>query len=173
MQQIDARHPLVMRAARSAYWILGTMAGAPFTLSIVASTVHRSWLRAAVICLVAMAVSFLWLGSFKLVLTDEVITYRTFLGGTSSIRLDDIHEVVRMAVRAGGLRYADRFKPPIRLVIVPRASAGERAMAVNLKVFNRREVAQLLEALDGRLQGGSVQPVPSIVRRRTQPTGQT
>jgi len=154
VQQIDARHPLVMRAARSAYWILGTMAGAPFTLSIVASTVHRSWLRAAVICLVAMAVSFLWLGSFKLV-------------------LDDIHEVVRMAVRAGGLRYADRFKPPIRLVIVPRASAGERAMAVNLKVFNRREVAQLLEALDGRLQGGSVQPVPSIVRRRTQPTGQT
>ena len=139
--------PLVMKAGASTYVVFGVIFGVMVVASIVLTFQHPSlgsvWSGTAV-TLLALILSFVWIASFKLVVANSFISYRTLFTGTRSFALSEIEEC-EFAI--GYEKYWDRYKPPLRLVIQPRQSTGKKPISVNLKVFSESDVLWIMKVL--------------------------
>lgn len=91
-----------------------------------------------------LALVWLWLGRFQIVLSDDILSYRTLFGGTRSIPLSEIE---RAEIEAGWSTYWDRFRPMVRLAIIPHASSENRPLDINVKVFCRQDIDRVLDFL--------------------------
>ncbi|HEY2093325.1 MAG TPA: hypothetical protein VGJ81_15705 [Thermoanaerobaculia bacterium] len=89
---------------------------------------------------VAAAICFLWIVSFRIVITDSTLTFRS-LFSTADIPRASIRRS-RVVVRVGP------FTGPLRLVVkVDRAAAieGRTEIDINAKVFSRDAIRAVLE----------------------------
>jgi hypothetical protein len=106
-------------------------------------------LLVAGLCACILALSFVWISRFQIILSDESICYRTLFGGTRSLGLSDI-ERADIEVGMDELTYRDqlfRLRPMVRLVIKPYPSSGKSPMDINLKIFSRRDIDRVLDFL--------------------------
>src|SRR5438093_10992420 len=104
-------------------------------------------------CAVAVAISgfaLAWLLSFRIVLTERDVQFRSLFRGRKSIR----HDQIKRVRLTWSLRGAARG--PMRLVIEPRDGSRAGELSVNAKVFSRAAIeavlavgARVAEADDG------------------------
>jgi len=137
--------PLVIRACASTYVVFGVIFGVTLVPGLALIPKNPPGLLGVVaLNFLALALSFTWIASFKLVVANKFISYRTLFTGTRSLALSEIE---RCDLAIGYERYWDRFKPPIRLVIQPQQSTGKKAISVNLKVLSKPDVLWLMKVL--------------------------
>lgn len=98
-----------------------------------------------------------WLLSFRIVLTETEVQFRSLFRGRESIRHDQIKKV-RLT---WSLRW--RARGPMRLVIEPRDGSSGGELSVNAKVFSRAAIeavlavgARVADVDDGGLRDGVV-----------------
>lgn len=88
----------------------------------------------------------LWVASFRLMVDDRKLIYRSLFSGTRSIALSD----VKTAKVEYGVK--DSFGPFHRLTIYPLAKSELRPIVINLKVFSREDIKQLSHIFAGKLK---------------------
>lgn len=88
----------------------------------------------------------MWIQRFQIVLTDKELIYSSLFGGTRRICRHDIR-----AVRTR-IRLRSKFGPPYQLLVIP-VRADEKPIVINMKVFGRRDIQQLLEHLREKVEG--------------------
>lgn len=135
---------LTLRACGSAYLLFSLIGGIPLTLSLLLALKEPSFWQPVGIFFFALVISFLWLRSVRLELTDDTIRYSTLFRRSSSLSLHEIHKA---EIKAGLGNYSDRFRPTVRLVIEPFPFVRKPPMVVNVKVFSRRDIHLLLDVL--------------------------
>jgi hypothetical protein len=147
---MSAPQELCLRASGSSYVVFGLMGGVPLLLSLfIAQYREAMFWQASVLCFLVTAVFFVWLASFRLELSENIISYRTLFGGSCSLQLN---EIAKVEIKAGSFDYSDRLKPTIRLIITPIPSVMKPPIVVNMKVFRREDMSELLERLNSKLR---------------------
>jgi hypothetical protein len=136
--------PLVFRASVSTYVVVGVMFGVTLVLGFAAILRNPNFWSAVALNFMVLALSFVWIASFKLVVANSFISHRTLFTGTRSLALSEI-ESCELAL--GYEKYWDRFKPPIRLVIQPQQSTGKKPISVNLKVLSKSDFLWITKVL--------------------------
>lgn len=99
-----------------------------------------SW-EVALLPIVLLAASLIWLSRFEIRLSGQTITYRSLFGQ----RVVNWSDVRRSELHVGIRSYTDRFKPTFRLVIYLHGPSGDRPVVLNLKPFRREDISTLLQ----------------------------
>ena len=133
---------LEVKASVWTYITFGVIFGIPLIIDL--SNVRRSGLRISLVCLICMGLCFLWLSAYRLRIANGAVTYRSLIGGIRSLALSDIG---RAQIRIGVSSYTDRFRPTARLVLEPRPESNSRPVSVNMGVFSKQSIDQVLAAL--------------------------
>lgn len=135
-----------MRASMGTLFALESMAAIPFTISLIVAFKNPragAGLVAKIIFLV-MCLAAVWVRCFLLKISDGVLVYRTLFGGTKRVKIADIEEA---SFETGGSGFANRLRPMVRLAVRPQKTAGLPPFDINLKVFSRRDIQELLGVL--------------------------
>lgn len=133
-----------MKCSPGSFWAVEGLVAVPLVLCALAAwRVPAMWLPVLSL-LVVGALLGAWLCAFRIEVRDGVLTYRSLLGGQRRVPLDEIGAAV---VEFGCTRYADLFRPTFRLVIRPKPAAGWAPFDINLKVFKRNEITELLQVV--------------------------
>jgi hypothetical protein len=82
--------------------------------------------------------------SFVLGVSDGVLFYRELFRGTTRIPLAEIKEA---HVECCRFNYRDRFKTPMRLVIIPKDSSSVGQFDINIYVFSDADIERLLQLI--------------------------
>ena len=135
-------------ACRRAYWAFSFMTGLPFLISLAAFIDDPSFWEPLVVCSFILGLCFLWLGSLRIMLDDNGISYRSMTSGTICVPWS---EIAKAEMKVGYKDYWDRFKPPFRLVVEPLPSSGKRRIVVNMKIFSQEDGSLLLNTLKSKL----------------------
>lgn len=101
------------------------------------------WIATAIVFAAGIAV-FIWFRRFLLEVSGNVLRYRSLLGGTKEIRFDDIRTT---RIESGFPHYRDRFRPTLRMIVLPKEGAGAAPFDINLKVFEKIDIDRLVEIL--------------------------
>lgn len=104
-----------------------------------------SFVLPLVLCLGIGIFIFVWLKRFQLEVNQGTIRYSSLRNGGQSLAIADVG---RAEVEVGLLKYGDRFRPPIRLVLHPRDAAGRKPIVINTKVFRREDIRRVLAILE-------------------------
>ena len=91
-----------------------------------------------------------WLGSFQVRLFDTTLEYWSLFGGYRVLEQD---EIAKARIEVGSSTYVDRFRPPIRLEILPDVlKQNRKPIFMNLKVFSRSDLKRIFDWLGPKLQ---------------------
>ncbi len=134
--------PVRLRACLSTYFILGAICGFPTLVPAVVVAMQGEWIGSAFLGL-CFALLFAWIASFRIVLTDDHITFVKLFGGSSSLPYG---EIASARIELGWAKTADRLKGAYRLVLVPNKRAAQK-MEINIKVFSREDLTLLMQVL--------------------------
>jgi hypothetical protein len=142
------------KAAVSSYVTLGICLGMPAILSIMVIVVRPElfweWLPMLAFGVVAVALTFLWLRTFRLQVSGGTLVYRTLFSGESRILLSDI-VAVRRVLELNPWKHW--MKPRHRLEVYTATTHGTTPLLnINLKVFTRRDIQHLFNLLDRKIQ---------------------
>jgi hypothetical protein len=88
---------------------------------------------------------FIWLRRFQIEVSRGTIRYSSLWNGGRSLAIADVG---RAEVEVGLLKYGDRFRPPIRLVLHPKDAASGKPIVINTKVFRKEDIRRLLAILE-------------------------
>lgn len=138
------KHALCFSASTASLIVIEIIIGVLFLLCIVAALKQFTMLIPAFFCLGIGAFFFLWWKSFKIEIVGDTLLYSSFFGGTKTLPLE---EVEKATIEIGSVKYMDRFKPPIRLVIKPMKDSSYKTININLKVFRESDISELIKLL--------------------------
>lgn len=122
------------RAASSAFLILGGLCAAVAAIGAVAAIKTSMGWVPVLIPLVAMLFAFVWLGSFRLTIGSENLTYRSLFTSERTIPRARILSV-RPAAQTGP------FESPLTAIV---SADSQEDIRVNTKVFPREAVQELM-----------------------------
>jgi hypothetical protein len=148
----NEKSDLAVGVCLSAYVTLIGVSGGLLLVSLYAMvTLHPSFWQFSVMWFLVSVVAFVWLRSFEVRLTEIGVSISTLFSRANSLRWSDIEQSnVRIGYKAkDGL--SESFKPPFRLVLVPRGSASGKQITINLKLLSRDDVTQVIERLASEL----------------------
>jgi len=106
----------------------------------------NAWQAVAIVAGIGIYIG-VWYAAFRVTVIDGVLTYRTLIGRTKVIRLDDIE---RAHFEVGEKRYSDRDRPPVRIFIKPRGDSRLAPFDINAAVFDNDDFAALIRILAGK-----------------------
>jgi hypothetical protein len=86
----------------------------------------------------------IWHRAFHLEVKQETLSYRSLFTGQTELPLADIKSA---RIEIGCFRFRDRFRPTVRLVIIPKSISAVRPFDISLRVFDRHTIQPLLELL--------------------------
>jgi hypothetical protein len=141
------------RAARSTYLVFGVIStiicGAPIAITV-DNWLHRRFelpSDAAILFFftIAFLLAFIWVRRFQILVSDNELSYRTLFGGTRKIPLSEV-ESAETILSVGNL-----FGPVYRLVIKSKHAA--QPIVINMKIFSRIDLQNLLTILAGKVVG--------------------
>jgi hypothetical protein len=135
---------VTLRPPRSTYLVFWLIWAVPFGLGVVLTVQDRSHWQLLGAATAGIALSLLWIRSHEIRLSKSELAYRTPFRKGRSISLSEIEKA---EVKVGVFRYRDRFKPTVRLEVVPRPSSGREPIVIGLKLFAERDVNRLFDAL--------------------------
>jgi hypothetical protein len=147
--------PRIVIRAEKAQYLLTSLFWAPLLVLAVVTFLKRpsSNLKEMVFLAVVLGVFIIaWVRRFRIELTDHSIKYRTLFTGTLEIQLADIESA---EMQFGVTKYADRFRPPMRLELVPKSDNfnGSGIVSINLKMFSRSDIQRLVEHIQSKKSG--------------------
>jgi hypothetical protein len=133
----------IMKSATFSYFALS---GWFFLLSFYAlvkflSTGNIEMLKWSLFGLVPAFICIIWTASFKIVLTEDSLTYSSLFQGTRSTKFDDIFKVDQRYVVDTSINGLNR------LMIWRKDDHKNPYIAINLKMFKACDVKQLLTLL--------------------------
>jgi hypothetical protein len=150
------------RACVSTYLVFGAITGIPFLISLLATLKNPTVWPSVIACFFIMAAVFWWLNTFKIQLSESGVSYRSFFKGAVYLAFSEIKEAKT------DVTFSEVFGPPIRLVLTPKPNVAKPPIIVNIKVFCRRDVAQLLKILESRITQQRIHlTVPRVFKRKT------
>jgi hypothetical protein len=136
---------------RASKWTIVALGWAPvLVLGLgVAGNIRLGWREPALIWgpVGALVLIVYWVLAFRIALDEQALEYRTGFWPRHRIRLEEIKWV---RVEAGWARYADRFRPMVRLAVQPVKGSTVHGFDINLKPFGREDIHRLLEILEQR-----------------------
>lgn len=139
------RASLRLQADLASLVVWESIVGVGFLMALPAAFKRPSeWPSTIGVCLVAGVWVFIWIKAYKIEIEDGELRYRTLFGGTKKVLLSRIKSA---KIEAGYKQYQDRFRPSIRLAIKLKDAPGV-AFDINLKVFSRAGIKQLVELLE-------------------------
>ncbi len=94
----------------------------------------------------ALVLSFSWINRFRIILSEESLSYRTLFGGTVSLNLVDIKKAY---LTCGWRNYSDQVccQPLFALVIEPKPSTPSREILINAKMFSQKDLQRVMDYL--------------------------
>lgn len=137
---------LTIRARPSiqTYVVFSCLFGLPLLLCVIVSLREHSMWGGITVCLLGFAFVFAWLRGYQVAVEGDRLEYKTLLHSRRTVRLSDIKTA---KVEIGYQRYRDRLKPPVRLVVHYLEGGHAKDICINLKVFSKPDIEQLLAAL--------------------------
>lgn len=145
------------RADLPAWIFIGGLSCFPW-LIVWANAMHGiDWVSLS-IAIIVSGLCLAWLISFRIVITQTELIFRSLFRGRQSIKHDEIKKV-RLAWKFWRTR-----KGPLRLIVEPRDGGNiKKELDINAKVFSRAAIdavldlgARVAEADDGGLRDGIV-----------------
>jgi len=134
-----------VRPCVQTYLVFSCMFGIPLLICAIETIIKNSMWECLVVCLLCLIFVFVWLHSYRVTIDSDIFEYKNLLHTRRIIRLSDVKFA---KVEVGYARYRDRFKPPIRLVVNYVEGGREKFLYVNLKLFSKSDVEQILLALN-------------------------
>ena len=136
----------VFLASKAAYITLVGMFGGLSSVSLFCAVfLHPTFWTAVTIFFFPLAISAAWLQYFRIVLSDESITYRTLFAGTANLRWN---EIATAEMRVGYLRNepGGLFRPPFRLILNSK-DQGKSDIIINVKMLSRVDLSDLIQTV--------------------------
>lgn len=135
------------RACASTYAILGGIW--TFMLVLVIYSARRdskdAWQMISVLGCILLFI-LLWVGSFRISILGDTISYNSLWGGTRSLHLSEI-EKAQIKIDA-----AEKFGAFYRLILWPESSALS-PIVINMKVFGKPDLNRVFDFLGPKLEG--------------------
>ncbi len=135
---------VTFRPPRSAYRVFWLIWAVPFGLGVALAVQDSSHWQLLGAATAGIAFSLLWVRSHEIRLSKGELAYQTPFRKGRSISLSEIEKA---EVKVGVFRYRDRFKPTVRLEVVPKPSSGREPIVIGLKLFAEHDVNRLFDAL--------------------------
>ena len=88
--------------------------------------------------------AFLWFKSYHIEIINGILKYRSPFGRMKQILLNDIEKA---HIDIGVLEKKDVYRAFVRLVLQPKSTSKTKGFYINLKVFEKNGVKQLLDIL--------------------------
>lgn len=114
-------------------------------------------LTALAIAIATSGFGFIWLFSFRIIITPTEINFRSLFRGEQALKIDEI-KTVRLVWKFWQAR-----KGPLRMLVEPRDRNAAHLLEINAKVFSKKAIDAVLElgahvgeADDGGLRDGIV-----------------
>ena len=149
---------MVFKAARSTYVIFTVFGGIPLAVWMVAFIVRPPEFPTLVkvfgLFLSYFCFAYFFISRYRFELNDGVLSYRSLFQGTKVLRLDEI-EKARLAI--GDYSAGERSKPFYRLELFAN-DTSKKPIVINLKMFKKEEVQQILECLRTKMVGNGAGP---------------
>lgn len=146
-KDVGSTDQLTARASLSTYLVFSSILAPLFVLVAIATIKSpQSWSVVVIVGLVAAGCG-VWIRSFRLVVSDETLVYRSLFGGTRSIQLSEIGKAETK------LASSDALGPFMQLRIIPKHGLRRRPIVVNMKVFSRNDLRALFEILGPKMTG--------------------
>ena len=139
------------RACRSSYVVLCSIFAFPLLMSLMSlldGSGDSSWWIAVGICVSVIGFTILWLSHMQITLTNKSIRYKTLFHRPTSLPFEEIESA---ETQIGHLKRSDRFKPYVRLVIMPYNSSELRPLIINIKPFDAKDLEYIFEAIESNL----------------------
>ena len=106
---------------------------------------NGAWLLASMLGCVLVFV-LCCVGSFRITILRNSVSYRSLLGGTTTLLLDEISRAeIKIATTA-------KFGPVYRLNLWPESIAKKKSIVINMKVFSRTDLNRVFDFLGPKLQ---------------------
>ena len=87
-----------------------------------------------------------WVGSFRITIFANSVSYRSLLGGTRTLLLDEISKAeIKIAT-------TENFGPVYRLILWPESFAEKKSIVINMKVFSKTDLNRVFDFLGPKLQ---------------------
>ena len=93
----------------------------------------------------ALAVSLFWVELFRISIDGGTISYRSLLGGTRKLTLNEI-EKAEISFDVSG-----RVSPVYKLILWPQPLAQKTPAVINMKVFGKADLNRLFDFLGPKL----------------------
>lgn len=136
--------PIRARPSIQTYLVFSCLFGTPLLLCAIGTIRQHSMWGGIVLCLLGFGFVFAWLLNYQVTVEGDKLEYKTLLHTRRTVRLSDVKTA---EVEIGYPRYRDRLKPPVRLVVRYLKDGHAKDICINLKVFSKSDVEQLLLAL--------------------------
>jgi hypothetical protein len=120
------------------------MVGIPLLLCTIAAIHQHSMWLAVAICFLGLGFVFVWLRAYQITVENGRLQYRSLWRGRQTVPLSDIQSA---KIEIGNPNSGDAMKPPVRLVVQYVEAGKARHVCINLKVFSRSDVEEVLSLL--------------------------
>ena len=140
---------LIVKFSVPSLVIAETFIGIPFVLSIIAVLKNpyninlNGWIL-IIGNLGLVILAFLWFKSYHIEISNGILKYRSPFSKIKQIPLNDIEEA---GINIGVIEKKDVNRAFIRLVLLPKSTSQVKGFYINLKVFEKNGVKQLLDIL--------------------------
>ena len=141
------QNSFVLRAAASSYVVFGIIFGGLTVFLLFVFIKVRQPIYPAAFPFTALFISYIWLHSYKLKITDGKLWYNSLLTKTFCISLDSI---ITSKIVTGYKTWDDLSRQPTRLVINYKTASETDHLSINIKIFKREKITQLMRILENR-----------------------
>ena len=132
-----------LRVATSAFLALLGPWVFVLALSLVATTKSTSAWNIVFLSTVVIIVIASWLASTSIALTSTELSYHSLLSWTEI----PFSEIEHAEIQIGAFGWADRFRGTTRLIVSSKREQESRQLVINLKLFKKHEVDEILRIL--------------------------
>jgi hypothetical protein len=116
----------------------------PLVICVGAAFKQRPTWIAVLILLGLMLGALVWFKVFMLKLSGGDLCYRRLFGGMTKLPLNNVKSA---QIEIGCFTFRDRFRPTVRLVIIPQESNQARPFDIDIKLFEPADIERLLDVL--------------------------
>jgi len=116
----------------------------PLIICLAAAFKQRPTWVAVLILLGLMFGVLVWFKVFMLKFHEGILCYRRLFGGLTKLPLNQVKSA---RIEIGCFTFRDRFRPTVRLVIIPQESSRSRRFDISIKLFKPVDIERLLDVL--------------------------
>ena len=146
-RDVKAQSDFTARACAAAYARVVGIWAFLFLLVLYSALRHANgaWPLASMLGCVLVFV-LCWVGLFRITIFGNTISYRSLLGGTRTLLLDEIRNAeIKIAA-------TEKFGPVYRLILWPESFTEKKSIVINMKVFSKTDLNRVFDFLGPKLQ---------------------